>query len=163
MKIHKLLIGLTISLFFIVLSELAILYVLNNKSSLGIFKKYDNKPVVGLEPPKSCETEESRSCANWFARYTHIDSSETVTKGVFSQIWESPTTLESRIMLSSTDEQYYVSFMRDVVKLKIQDSSGKSLGQSSLRKGDTLKIVEKYQKQKNNNDQFFVTIIREKS
>lgn len=162
MKMHKFIIGLALSLLLVVLCELALLYFLSRKISMGTFIKKDIKKVNAVKQNTACETEENLSCANWFARYTHIESSETLTKGSFSQLWESQSTKESRIMLMSGTSNYYVSFMRDVTVLKIQDSSGKILKQSSLKEGDSLKIIEKYQKQNGNSEQFSVTIIREK-
>lgn len=151
----------------VVVSELALLFFLGDQSkiilnSLTSQKSEKSKTCpVAATPSATISNEAAASCSNWFSKYKYIDSSETITKGIFSHMEENPKTRETKIFFTGQQETYYVSFDSSITTVTIADSKGEKLQKSFLKKGDYLRVVEKYLKTNDNSENFSVTITRQ--
>ncbi|MCX6731135.1 MAG: hypothetical protein NTZ55_04775 [Candidatus Roizmanbacteria bacterium] len=154
MKIHTILLTVFFFLLAVVLSELVLVYLIKHRPSIvGVVK---NAPV----PVSTATPQENNSCTNWYAKYKHIDSTSTTTRGVLSKIENN--TKFTKIVFVSPDTDYYVLFENAVTQVKVSNSIGEPMKFSQLKQGDTLKVVEQYVKTTNNKESFSVLITKEK-
>lgn len=153
MKINNILLIAFFFLLLVVVSEFGLIYVLRHKPYLlGIGNT--SKPVVTATP------QENNSCSNWYAKYKHIDSTSTTTRGTLGSIQDN--TKQTRITFTGPDTDYYVFFENDVTQVKVSNTVGEPIKLSDLKRGDKLKVVEQYLKTANNKESFSVYITQEK-
>jgi hypothetical protein len=154
MKIFNVISGIFFFLLAVIVSELVLVYIIQNRPHI---LNIGTKPVPIVE---KTTPQEDNSCLNWFAKYKHIDSTTTTTKGVLNRIEKDSK--QTKIMFVSKDSDYYVAYDDNITQVKVSDPKGKSMRISELKQGDTLKVVEQYQKNKNNTETFSVLITKEK-
>lgn len=159
---QKIMIGFSLFLTTVVVVELVLLYHVDRKAKItsNVVSIKPTMKVQYLSPtvPAPIRTEQSSSCSNWYARYTHIESTQTVTKGVFSRLEVDDRSKETKIHLESGISQYYVSFTRDITKVTVTDALGKNISLSLLKKGDPLKVTEHYEKLADDKESFSITV-----